>query len=288
MQNAPVTRLSNFVKRKLTGTAFGRLLMIAPRLAFAIRDGVAAPLTAIFPWLVSSREIGNWTYDTTSENKLVLCSTISIVSGVDVDTVIGYCDELYGDDDLKEYLKSAVAASSEKWQMDPGFKPGRRLAYYLLARALKPKLVVEAGVDKGLTSILVSRALELNAREGRDGRYIGIEYSQTKPIDVYRRYPGQKGPIETGDSIAFLEKFKGAIDLFIHETLATAGHMRAQLAAVEDKMSPNGVIASGWTTAAGIDYALRKRLRVLVHKDEPVAHWHSGSRVLIIFPIVPK
>ena len=51
----------------------------------------------------------------------------------------------------------------------------RRLVWYALVRARKPKLVVETGVDKGLGAVLLCSALKKNVEEGHQGYYVGTD-----------------------------------------------------------------------------------------------------------------
>jgi Methyltransferase domain len=52
---------------------------------------------------------------------------------------------------------------------------GNRLAWYLIARALKPKLIVETGIYQGLGSLTLLRALEHNRREGHPGELMSFD-----------------------------------------------------------------------------------------------------------------
>jgi hypothetical protein len=142
---------------------------------------------------------------------------------------------------------------------------------------------VEAGVDKGLGALLVSRALTLNRAEGHAGEYLGIELDPTKPIPLYEKWPHRVGAIVRGSSTKILREQTAPIDLFIHDTIPEAGHMTEQLATVRPFMTPSGVIASTWTTPELIGHALRHDLKLLTHQEETVEHWFPGDRVAFIY-----
>jgi hypothetical protein len=236
----------------------------------------------VLTWSVRSREIANFTYDTTRESKLMLAGVVAQISGRPMSEIVGYVDELEADGELAAHVCAVGAAPDSVWNMDPGFRPGRRLAFYLVARAAKPRRIVEAGVDKGLGAVLLCRALTLNARDGQPGDYLGIEFDGAKPIPLYDRYPHNLGRIVRGDSLSLLRANDQPIDLFIHDTTADEAHMRDQLAAVMPRMAAGGVVASTWTTRVLIDHAMTHRLKLLTHREEPVDHWFQGDRVAFL------
>lgn len=272
------------VKRMLLTTRAGRIALVAPRALMALQAArIASQAGRVLAWSVRSREIANFTYATTAESKHLLAAVVGEVTNRPAAAIIRYIDELESDRDLATHVETISRAPESRWNVDPDFHPGRRLAFYLLARAQKPGRVVEAGVDKGLGAVLISRALALNAAEGHPGDYLGIEHDATKPIPLYERYPQKIGRIVRGDSLAVLGDHRPPIDLFIHDTIPEPGHMRAQLEAALPLMSSGGVIASTWTTPALIDYALAHGLRLLTHQEETAGHWFPGDRVAFIF-----
>lgn len=272
------------IKRQLLTTRAGRVALVAPRAFAALRAARLVPrLGQVLGWSVRSREIANFTYDTTRDSKLILCGVVAGIVGRPTAEIRGYLDELEADRDLAAYVETAGAAPENRWQIDPGFRPGRRLAYYLMARGLKPNRIVEAGVDKGLGAVLLSRALALNAADGQPGEYLGIEYDRAKPIALYDGYPGKLGHIVRDDSLAVIRTLTPGIGLFIHDTIADHDHMKAQLEAVAPLMHPHGVLASTWTTPAVLDHVTRHGLGLLTHQEEPIDHWFPGDRMAFVY-----
>lgn len=280
MAGSAVSRL----KRLLLTTRAGRVALVAPRALLAVRAARIMPLLGqALVWSVRSREIANFTYDTTRESQLLLAAVIAEISRRPIAEIVAYVDELAADDALATHVANIAQASESRWNIDPGFKPGRRLAFYLLARALKPRRVVEAGVDKGLGALLLTRAIALNRAEGHPGDYLGIELDPAKPIPLYEKWPETIGQIVRGSSTGLLRGQVEPIDLFIHDTIPEAGHMTEQLATVRASMAKGGVIASTWTTPELIDHALRNDLKLLTHQEETIDHWFPGDRVAFIY-----
>jgi len=80
----------------------------------------------IIKWLFTSDEDTNFTYNITEKNKLYLAYMISEITGTDTYKILEYFSEV-------SYQKI-----------------GRRLGWYAFARIIKPKLIIETGVDRGL------------------------------------------------------------------------------------------------------------------------------------------
>ncbi len=272
-------------KSALLGSALGRAALVVPRAVMAFREArLGSQAGAILRWSLNSRERVNFTYQTTRHSDLLLCAVVAEAAGVEASRVVAWLDELYADTELIAFIDTVARAKKSRHRIDPGFKPGRRLAFYLLVRALKPRHVVEAGVDRGLGALVISRALALNAAEGHPGAYTGIEYSPTKPIPLWEDYPERIGRIVRGDSIEFLDAGTEPIDLFVHDTTSDDTHVETQLHALTPRLSQRGVIASTWTTDRVVEHALAHNLSLLTHQEEPVGHWFKGDRVAILYP----
>jgi len=277
------------LKQALLSTPAGRVALVGPRALMALKASRVAPrLGSVLAWSVRSRETVNFTYETTRESNMLLAGTVAELTGRPMQEMVGYLDELASDKTLAQYVSRAAEAPESRWNVDPGFHPGRRLAFYLIARSLKPSCVVEAGVDKGLGAVLLSRALRRNASEGRAGDYLGIDINREKRIGLYEGYEGKVGRILRGDAIELMRAAQDSVDLFIHDTTPEPGHLIAMLEAVRPRMSRNGVIASTWTTAALIDYAVANGLKLLTHQEDTVHHWFHGDRMAFLYGFAGK
>lgn len=278
-------RMVKWLKRILLCTPLGRLLLVVPKTArAALSSGLVRRSGALLRWGIASPDIVARSYLTHLENQLELCSTISVVSGLPLGEILRYREEILEDRQIAEMYIRAVRGSSERWSFDERFMLGRRLAYYLLVRARKPRLVVEAGVDRGFNALLVCRALELNRSEGNPGRYIGIEIDPLKDVFLFDPALSGEGSIVFGDSVEIISKMSDPIDLFLHETTSEPNHVERQIEAVAGVSGDETIFASAFRLMDLIDYANRTGRRFLTHKDDPVDHWFDGSRIMFVFP----
>ena len=205
--------------------------------------------------MFASREYSNFSYEITSTSRAGLCGMVAVIANTDIQSVVAFADELQSNTEMAEHVRSDHGESDRKWSSDPQFRPGRRLLYYLLVRALKPGFVVEAGVDKGLGAAIICEALHCNAAEGRDSDYLGIENNPLQRSSIYVRFPHKRGEIRRGNSPDVIRNLPCKIDLFVHETTSDPGHVRAQLEALQGHMAVQGVIASPCAPSQFAEYA---------------------------------
>jgi hypothetical protein len=256
--------------------------MIVPRMMRAVRSS-GQPLLYVLPWAFASREYTNFSYETTDVSRVGLCGMVAVIANTDIQSVAAFADELQSNAELADHVRAEHAHSDRKWTSDPQFRPGRRILYYLLVRALKSGFVVEAGVDKGLGAAIICEALRRNAAEGHTGDYLGIENNPLQRSSIYAGFPHKRGEIRHGNSPDVIHTIARKIDLFVHDTTPDPVHVGTQLEALQGHMAEQGVFASTWALPQIVEYAARNGKRLLMHKEEPARHWYPGSRCIAVF-----
>jgi Methyltransferase domain len=126
--------------------------------------GVAARFIFLDP------ELDNFTYELANEHDLP--AFVAGITGSSPIEAAAHMFELRTDPVLRAELDRQT-----RWRLDIKRRPeyGHRLAWYALARWLKPGLIVETGVQDGLGSITLLRALERNSDEGAPGRLMSFD-----------------------------------------------------------------------------------------------------------------
>jgi hypothetical protein len=171
--------------------------------------------------------------------------------------------ELEGDGVLLRIIEDAVAPvpffRTKHWR-SPLELGVFRLSLYTLARALRPRIVLETGVLHGLTSLFILRALERNA----SGTLISVDlpsYFGAPPANrdgCVDTLPPDKSPgwivdarharrwrLELGNSLVVLPmvlESAGPIELFLHDSEHTDNVMGGELRLAWDALVPGGVI----------------------------------------------
>lgn len=259
--------------------SLGRIALLGPRLWVALRHA-AVPLASVLPWLARSRENTNFTYDLTQRNRRHLAAAIASVLGRPYGEIRGYLDEIEGDAALRAHVASRTDASPQRYKMDREARYGRRIGWYAFARALKPALVVETGVDKGLGACVLAAALLRNAAEGSPGRYCGTDINPAAGTLFTGPYRAT-GEIRYGDSLETLRSLDGPIGLFINDSDHSADYEAREYRAVEGKMAPEGILLAdnAHGSDALLEFALATGRSFLFFAERPQAHWYPGAGI---------
>src|SRR2546430_2624418 len=190
-------------------TWMGRVLLVPWRFKSAMSI-VLKPVGQATTWTFRSREHYNYSYDLEPRNIEYLASFISVVTGETFAKSQEYIREIENDQQIKDHVVRANAAAKEKYVADREARFGRRIGWYAMIRATKPKLVVETGVDKGLGSCVIAAALIRNAKEGKAGKLLALDinpnagYLLSAPYDKF-------GVMAYGDSVASITAMSESI-----------------------------------------------------------------------------
>jgi len=235
-------------------------------------------------WLFTSKEDTNFTYKLSEKNLQYLAQMISFITNKDFELVYSYIMEPINDSELKDFIINKTKKSKFKYKADCRVDFARRLGWYCFARVIKPKIIVETGIDKGLASVLLCRALQKNNEEGFLGRYYGTDINEDAGYlldGIYKDF----GEILYGDSIESLKKFDKKIDLFINDSDHSANYEYDEYIIIKDKLSPNGIILGDNCNATDklSQFSKETGRNFLFFKEEVVDHWWSGEGIGISF-----
>lgn len=234
----------------------------------------------VFTWLFRSRETSNFTYPLAESNKDYLASFVSIVATVKHETARAYIDELCLDTTLRAHVLKIADTGQHYMDIDRTFDFGRRLGWYAIVRAVKPRLVVETGVEQGLGSLVLCAALMRNAREGAPGKYLGTDINPQAGYLLQGAYQ-EHGRILYGDSIASLSTLHEKIDVFINDSDHSAEYEEREYFTVADKLTEHSVILgdNSHVTDKLFRFAQRSGRRFLFFREKPAQHWYPGAGI---------
>lgn len=259
----------------------GRILLLPSRLRTSFTTGQPT-LGSRLRWLVQSRETANFTYELSELGKANVAEVVALVAQIGPDIANVYVQELAGNAALSEFVRQRTLVGPWRYSSDPGSRPAKRYLYYAMARALGPRLTVEAGMDKGYGTCILNEALRRNQAEGRPGAFIGIDQDLERVFLAVEPWVSASS-LRSGDSASVLATLGTQVDLFIHDTTNQAEHERSQFAALEQCLSPRGVVISAWYTEELRNFASRTGRRCLLVQDLPESHWYPGSRLGVVF-----
>ena len=255
-----------------------------PRRAAYVYRYYAWRIRPAWRWLFSSRELSNFTYDLTDRGKIHMAHAVSIAAGCTAKDALLWIDELVGDDALRRSIVEFVADSGGRYVTDARADYGRRIGWYVLVRATKPKLVVETGVDKGLGSVVLCAALKHNSAEGFPGRYIGTDINPSAG-ELLRAPYSEFGEIAYGDSLASLENIYQPIDLFINDSDHSADYERREYQLIAPKLSPGAIIIGDNAHVSDelATFAAETGRKFLAVRELPKDHWYLGATMGLAF-----
>ncbi|MFL5828850.1 MAG: class I SAM-dependent methyltransferase [Solirubrobacteraceae bacterium] len=144
------------------------------------------PVREHLRYILLDPEVESYTYRVA--NVAGMLETIADATGAPIDELRRYVLEADTDPELRDNLSRRL-----RWRFDVKRRPelANRLGWYVLIRALRPRLIVETGIYNGFGSLTLLRALERNALDGTVGELISFDSSELAGTFVdRRRYPG--------------------------------------------------------------------------------------------------
>ncbi|NGM12061.1 O-methyltransferase [Verrucosispora sioxanthis] len=252
-----------------------------PKRLVAVARHDAKVLRTSARWLVASREHHNYTYELTKLSRHHLAWFVSVVCELPVKQVRGYLAEIESDDALRQHISSAIAGAARRGLADRQVRYARRIGWYAIVRARRPKHIVETGVDKGLGSCVLAAALLRNAAEGHPGRVSSID------INPEAGYLARTAPwsevidLVIGDSVESITALDRPVDLFLHDSDHSRAYERREFAAVESKLAPGAMLLTDNVTHTNVlaEHAERTGRRFLAYRETPANHWYPGDGI---------
>jgi hypothetical protein len=240
-------------------------------------------LQQVEKWVPAKTETSNFYYGITENNQKDLESLLAAVTGVEVAKISDYCRELQTDSALRAHLNFGFLEDQKLSESTVAY--GRRIGWFALVRALKPKLVVETGVSDGVGACVISAALQLNANEGHPGSYVGTELNP-KMGGLFTAPYSNLGKILWGDSIESLEELEGPIDIFINDSDHSAQYELDEYITISRKLSSNGfILGDNSHTNTVLNQFSRDHGRSFVFfRELPLDHWYPGAGIGLSFP----
>jgi len=272
------------LKKAIVTTPFlGRAILVLLRAKTAI-GYFRGPLSNLVKWLFKSNETVNFTYDLEEINTCYLASMIADIVNIDFSMAMAYIKELEEDRELRKHIADATTKSDFSFVADKEVKFERRIGWYTLARALKPKIVIETGVDKGLGACVLTAALKRNKEEGYEGHYYGTDLNPKAGYLLSGEYANY-GSILYGDSIESLKMFDGMIDLFVNDSDHSADYEAEEYNTIANKLSQHAIVLgdNSHCTDKLLEFSLETNRHFVFFQETPREHWYPGAGIGISF-----
>lgn len=242
----------------------------------------AKKLAMIDKWVWRDTETSNFYYKLTPFNRDHLAQLISSVTGVRYEIIVQYFEELEGDTELRKHLEKALKGTHYGKDIEIDF--GRRLGWYTFVRVLKPRVVVETGVDHGVGSCVLASALLRNIEEGYEGKYYGTEI-RPEAGQLYCGKYAVTGRILYDDSIASLKKLNEQIDLLVNDSDHSGEYEYREYLTIADKLSDRAVILgdNAHVTDSLSRFSREQGRKFIFFSEKPENHWYPGAGIGISY-----
>ncbi|CAN1498849.1 Methyltransferase domain containing protein [Burkholderiaceae bacterium] len=239
-------------------------------------------LALIDKWICLDKETSNFYYRLTPLNRDQLAQMIATVTGAEYNVIIQYFDELEGDTELRRHLEDALRGT--KYGTEINIDYARRLGWYAFIRVLKPRVVVETGVDHGVGSCVLASALLRNIAEGHAGQYYGTEIRKEAGQLFSGKY-ASVGKILYDDSITSLKKLEEKIDLFVNDSDHSGEYEYQEYVTIVDKLADKGIILgdNAHVTDSLSRFSKEKNRKYLFFCEKPEDHWYPGAGIGVSF-----
>lgn len=245
---------------------------------------VRSTIDSLDAWVTDSKEVSNYTYNLTPLARKQLAAAVAVALDRPYAEIEGYITELENDRALAETIVKRSESDRYFDTHDHSALFGRRMGWYAVARALKPKIIIETGVDKGLGSMTMAAALLRNEAEGHPGRYFGTDIVPGAGFLLCEPY-ARVAQLLIGDSIESLKAFDQPIDLFINDSDHSAQYEADEYDVIESKLSDRAVVLgdNSHVTDALLNFANRTNRSFLFYREVPLKHWYPGAGIGIAF-----
>ena len=238
-------------------------------------------LNLVKKWIWEDSAISNHYYKITNLNKIHLSHLIADVTEQDLGIISKYLDEIENDLDFRSQIQLAMyGANSGKTQIEFG----RRIGWYAVIRATKPKLVVETGVHHGLGACVIAKALHENQSEGFPGRYIGTDIDTSAGRLFTRKFQDQ-GEIIYGDSIDSLRNLNEKIGVFINDSDHSEDYEYREYKTIENLIGEDSIILGDNSHISDSLSKFSKEMgrNFIFFAEKPENHWYPGAGIGISF-----
>lgn len=226
-------------------------------------------------WILTAPEPDNFTYDI--GNLDALSNWVVAVTGCPQALAERYVAEPAADAVLRERLGAATAGHFWWSQRYPPF--GKRVGWYAILRALKPRLVLETGAHDGLGSLLLLRALELNAGAAERGRLVSFDINPNAGWLVGADPFWELRIQSSTDGLAEVLANDAEVGVFVYDGWHEFAAELADHSVVVDHLAVGGVLL---TDDAQVSRALtvvadRAGLDYHEFQELPVNHFYPGA-----------
>jgi len=236
---------------------------------------------AILKYVLLDPEFDNFTYEIENGDELV--AKLAVILERPAEELAGYLREATTDPGLTTELRRHL-----RWRLDlkRRLPLGFRYSWYVIARALKPELIVEAGVMGGLSSLAMIRALAHNRADGHPGRLLSVDLLNTAGWLVPKQQRADWTlKVGSADEVLKRELPGHRVGMFIEDMTTAEDVVRRTLAAVLNHAADGAMLVTS-NDRGVLEAVCRERgIPYAEHRDRARNHFYQGTTVCFAGPL---
>lgn len=248
--------------------------------------GYYTPLVPkILQWGIHSKEDSTFTYTLEAKNQQYLIHIIALITDKSFKQIETYIHEILDNEALKFEIIQNIQTSAYHSIKDSRADYASRIAWYAWVRCQKPKIIVENGVEMGLTAVALCEALLRNKAEGHQGQYIGLDINPLAGVLIKHEKYHSVAEMRYQDTIEVLSQFTDTIDFYFSDGVRSADYESREFSILFERLSSNGVVVSNKMEISDqlCQFATTFGKKFIYFKEKPEHHWYPGSGIGICF-----
>lgn len=242
-------------------------------------------LKLFISWMLQSKEISTYTYKLTPLSRNHLIHTVALITAQPFILIENYFLEIENNKKLHKKIIDLIKISEDRYKKDLRCDFGSRVAWYAIIRALKLKVIVENGVEQGLTAVALNEAILKNISEGFPGKYIGIDINNKAGYLIRDACYSSFSQLIVDDAIEAINQLDCEIDFYFSDGCRTIEYELKEFESLRKKLNSNAIVVSNKLRFSGELSNLAKisRKRLVTFQEIPLNHWYDGSLIGIQF-----
>ena len=226
-------------------------------------------------WIFFGREISNFSYEINNIDEIL--HTCQIITSSEIHKLKNILNEInFENSDLKDFFSDNFFNNYEKKNIF-----GRRLLWYILVRSLKPNLVIESGVDKGLGSALMIYAQYKNTQEekNKNFEYVGTDIIEKKNfLFNFKNSKFKMYKFIFEDTLKFLQNFKDKKKIiYISDAEHNYDFELKEFNLIKKNLIDNSVIISDNNSGSLSSFSIKNNKKLIYFHEEPKNFWYGGG-----------
>jgi hypothetical protein len=241
-------------------------------------------LLIIIKYILFGNEISNFTYKINNIDEII--DIAHIITGKKKILIKKIIEEInFKNNKFKNIFSVFFFKHFEKYKIDKKIF-GRRIIWYVLARIIKPNLIIESGIDKGLgTGLLTYSCYKNNKTNKKKFNYIGIDIKKNCNIFCNKNNLLYKNSnIYYSDSLKIIKNLKSKDKIiYISDAKHNYNFEMKEFKLIKKKLSEGSLIISDTSSGSLRNFSEKNSKNIISFHEEPFDHWYNGAKTIISY-----